>query len=79
MTANEMIERIPAGGCVREFSADPYVSDSCGAEVSCLGCGSCSAHCGCESEVTLELLEADRKVRAGVTPLWKCIDEQDWS
>lgn len=70
MTSDEMIERMNEEGCVKEFSADPYVSDSCGAEVSCLGCGSCSAHCRCEPAVSLELLAAADQKSSLALPLF---------
>ena len=83
------LERVDEVGCVEEFSADPYVSDPCGSEVSCLGCQSCRAHCGCERKPDIDRaraltanLIADLRLlqatRAGVTPLAECIAEQEW-
>lgn len=70
MTMNETIERIVEAGCHAEFSPDPEVSESCGAEVSCLGCLFCSAHCGCERPVVEELendgLDRAREITANL-------------
>lgn len=41
-------------GCNEEFSPDPDFSDTCGSEVTCGRCGTCTAHCRCERKPDLD-------------------------
>lgn len=62
----------PMNGCNEEFSPDPYFSDTCGSEVTCGRCRTCTAHCRCERKpdlararaITTNLIEELRTLEA---------------
>ena len=58
MTTNEK-NLIPyPNDCQVEFSLDPNFSDTCGSEITCASCYSCSEHCPCERKPNLDRARA---------------------